>query len=117
MPSNPSPFASTQVFSGTPVKLGHIIATTTKNNADTATPFSHTGDALKGKVLLLEASAACNVNFGTTNAVVAHVTATNADYGMNMAANERIVVRMDAERGYGWIAVVGAATVVVWELV
>lgn len=103
-------------YNGTPKKLGQIIATTTKNNHDTATPFNNTGDALEGKVLLLEASAACNVNCaGTTNAVVASVTRTSADYGFAMAADERIIVAM--ADGYKWIAVVGSATVVVWEIV
>lgn len=113
--ARPDPRLIANHLNGTPVKLGHIIATTTINNHDTATPFNNTGDALEGKVLLLEASAACNVNCaGTTNAVTASATRTNAAYGFAMAADERVIVTM--AEGYKWIAVVGAATVVVWEL-
>jgi hypothetical protein len=112
----PSPYALLGPINGTPIRLGVIEATTTKNNHDTATPFSDTGDALEGKVLLMQCSAAANVNFaGTTNAVTASATATNAAYGVKLAADERVIVTMAP--GYKWIAVVGSANCTIWELV
>lgn len=113
--ARPDPRLNSNIINGTPVWKGVIIATTTKNNHDTATPFLNTGDAMEGGVYLLEASAACNVNCaGTTNAVTASVTRTSSSYGFAMAADERVIITM--AEGYKWIAVVGAASVVVWEL-
>lgn len=106
---------SAMLLSGTAKRLGVIQATTTKNNHDTTTAFNNTGEALKGKILLLHADAACNVNFGTANDVIAHATVTNANFGVPVAAGERIIVAM--HRDYGWIAVVGTANVTVWELI
>lgn len=106
---------SNMILNGTPVKLGAVVATTTKNNHDTAVPFNNTGNALKGKVLLLHASAACNVNFaGADNTATASATATDTTYGVPLSANERVTVSIHND--YGWIAVVGSATVTVWEL-
>lgn len=95
---------------GDPRWLGRIVATTTKNNHDTATPFNNTGEALKGKTLLLVASAACHFRTGDTNAVT--VATTN---GEPLAANEKRAIAMPSDRG--WIAVVGTANVDVFELV
>ena len=102
-------FQYTRQLNGTPVLLGAIVATTTINNHDTAVPFNNTGIGLGGKVLLLQASAACHIYPGTTNAA----TATTAN-GVKLAADERVIITMNST--YGWLAVVGAATVRVWEL-
>lgn len=102
-------------LNGTPLKLGVIRATTTKNNHDTATPFVDTNDALEGKVLMMQCSAACNVNFtGTTNAVIATTDVTDANYGVELQAKERVIWTMALT--YKWIAVVGTADCVVWEM-
>jgi len=104
-------------MAGTPVYLGTIIATTTINNHDTATPFNNTGDALKGKRLVIQTDAACHVAFGTTNAVTASASATGNGY--YMAANQSLSLRMDPIDEYGWIACVavsGTANLKVWEL-
>jgi hypothetical protein len=100
---------SATLLSGTPVYLGTIAATTTKNNHDTTTAFNNTGAALGGKTLLIQADAACHMRPGTTNAVT--VTTGN---GIYLAALERVVICMGET--YGWLAVVGAANVKVWEL-
>lgn len=94
---------------GTPVFLGVIVATTTTNNHTTAVPFSNTGTALGGKTILIAASAACHVLTGTTNA--ADVTTSN---GVPLIAGEKAVITMLPN--HGWLAVVGAASVKVWEL-
>lgn len=102
---------------GTPVFLGVIIATTTKNNHDTATPFNNTGDALKGKLLLLQPDTACWVKFGTANTVTASSTATAGS--IYLAARERVIVGMAGGLGYGWIACVavsGTTNLLVHEL-
>ena len=104
-----TPLAQTVI--GTPTYLGVIVATTTKSNHDTVAAFNNTGEALKGKTLLLHASAACNFTCGTANTV----TSVAASDGVYLAANEKLVVTMHED--YGWIAVVGAASVKVWELI
>jgi len=92
--------------------LGVIVATTTKNNHDTATPFSNTGDALKGKLLLVQSDVACYILGGIAN--TATVTSTN---GVRIEANERVPFRM--RRDQGWLACLpttGTANLRVWEL-
>lgn len=104
---------SNTMLNGTPLFLGKIVATTTKNNHDTAVPFNDTGSALGGKVVLLQTDAACYVYPGTTNAATA--TAAN---GVLLAANERVVMCLG--ESYGWVAalaVAGTANVRVWELI
>ena len=103
----------TTTLNGTPVYLGVIVATTTKNNHDTAAPFNNTGEALKGKTLLIQSDAAFYLYTGTTNAATASTT-----NGVLVAANERIVMVMGSS--YGWVAalaVTGTANVRVWELI
>ena len=101
------------VLNGCPSYLGVIVATTTKNNHDTAAAFNNTGEALKGKVLLLQSDAAFYLYPGTTNAATASTT-----NGVLVAANERVVMVMGSS--YGWVAalsVSGTANVKVWELI
>lgn len=96
--------------------LGVIIATTTKNNHDTATPFNNTGDALKGKTLILQSDAAYYVYAGTAN--TATVTGTTTGNGMLIGAGERVQLTMT--RDHGWLAAVavsGTANVKVWEMI
>lgn len=99
----------TMSLNGTPRYLGTIAASTTKNNHDTAAPFNNTGSGLANKLLLIQCDAAAHILPGTTNATT--VTTSN---GVKLAADERVVVRM--EEGYGWLAAVGAANCKVWEL-
>lgn len=101
---------STTLLNGTPVYLGVIASTTTKNNHDTAVPFSNTGNGLGGKTLLIQASAACNIRPVTTNAG----TVTTAN-GIALAAGEKMLICMGET--YGWLASVGAANLSVWELI
>lgn len=110
-PSSPS--ATTLKLNGTPVLLGTIVATTTKNNNDTATPFNNTGDALKGKTLLIQTDTACYILPGTAN--TATVTTSN---GVKLGADERVILGMADE--YGWLAglaVSGTSNIKVWELI
>lgn len=102
----------TSIVEGTPVFLGVIVATTTKNNHDTAVPFNNTGDALEGKQLLIQTDAACYILPGVLN--TSTVTTAN---GVLLAAGERVTVGM--RQGYKWLAalaVSGTANVRVWEL-
>lgn len=103
----------TTVLNGCPSYLGVIVATTTKNNHDTAVPFNNTGEALKGKVLLFQSDVAFYLYPGTTNAV----TATTAN-GIYIAAN--VVYPLVMGSSYGWVAALsssGTANVRVWELI
>ncbi len=99
-----------------PVHLGTIVATTTKNNHDTAVVFNDTGDALKGKMLLLQSDAAFYVRAGTVNTIT--VTAgTSTPAGAKVEANEKYILNLGQEQG--WIAclsVSGTATIQVFEL-
>jgi hypothetical protein len=91
---------------------GVIVATTTKNNHDTAVPFLNTGQALKGKVLAIYADAACYILAGTAN--TATVTSTN---GLPMAAGETKVVVMDSTSGWlACVSVSGTTNLKVWDL-
>jgi hypothetical protein len=101
---------SATLLSGTPVYLGVIVATTTKNNHDTVAPFNNTGSGLGGKTLLVQASAALNFRPVTTNAG----TVTTAN-GIALAAGEKMVICMGET--YGWLAAVGSASLSVWELI
>lgn len=106
-----SQFHATLKSIGTPSRLGVIVATTTKNNHDTATPFSNTSDALKGKMLLVQPDTACYIVAGTTNAV----TATNT--GVKLEAGEKYLLSMREE--YGWLAclpVAGTTNLQVYEM-
>jgi hypothetical protein len=102
-------------LNGTPVFLGVIVATTTKNNHDTASAFNNTGIGLGGKMLLIQSDAACFILPGTANTA----TATSSN-GVKLAADERVVIIMDTTASYGWLAAVsvsGTANVRVWELI
>lgn len=99
-------------LNGTPVLLGTIVATTTKNNNDTAVPFANTGEALQGKVLLIQPDAACYVLPGAAS--TATVTTSN---GVKLQADERAIITMQS--GYGFLACVsvsGTTNLKVWEL-
>jgi hypothetical protein len=103
----------TAVLNGVPVYLGVVVATTTKNNHDTVAAFNDTGEALKGKVVMMQSDAAFYFNCGTVNTATA--TTTN---GVLVAAGERVVMLMGSS--YGWIAclsVSGTANVKFWELI
>ncbi len=98
------------VMNGVPVFLGVVIATTTKNNHDTATPFNDaatgsTSPTLEGKCLLLQPDTACWVKFGAVNTVTASATATAGS--IYLAARERVIVNMP--EGYGWVACVAVS--------
>ena len=103
----------TTILNGVPTYLGVVVATTTKNNHDTAVPFNDTGEALKGKVIMLQSDAAFYFNAGTVNTGTA--TTTN---GVLVAAGERVILVMGSS--YGWmacLAVSGTANIKFWELI
>jgi hypothetical protein len=101
-------------LNGTPLLLGTITTTTTKNNHDTAVPFSNTGNALKGMSVLVQCDGAAFLLPGTTNAVT--VTAAT---GVYVEAREKFY--MHAFNTYGWIAALsfsGASVACkVWQLI
>lgn len=101
-----------------PRPLGVIASTgTTKNNHDTAAAFNNTGDALKGKILLLRSSVAARFLPGTANTAATVATAGQATTGVPIAAGERVVVVMTDT--YGWVAYLpdsGSGNLEVWEL-
>lgn len=104
-------------WTGTPVLLGVIVATgsTATTNASTAAPFAHTGDGLRGKVLLIQPDYDVYLAFGESASV--SVTATT---GVYMLLEDRLVVSMSAR--HGWIGAIPydpaeTANVRVFELV
>lgn len=101
---------------GAPVFLGVVAYTASSvNNHDTGAPFNDTGDALKGKVLLIQVSTACSVYFGSSNAAAA----TTAN-GIYLNPNERAIVYMSPSSGWGWIAAIrdtASGNLRVWELI
>jgi hypothetical protein len=77
-------------------RLGVIIATTTsQNNNDTATPFNNTGDALGGKLILVQPDAACYIAVGETSAITAATTdvklEANQLFPINLKANQKFL--------------------------
>ncbi len=112
MSARPFPDSVTQL-SGTPVLLGTITATTTKNNHDTAIPFNDTGTGLAGKLVMFQTDSACYLLCGTSN-----TAAATAATGILLAANERVIIWLG--ESYGWTAVLavsGTSVVKVWELI
>jgi hypothetical protein len=102
-----------EAVNGSITFLGTIVsAGTAINNHTTASAFNNTGDALGGKVLLLQATAALYLLPGTSNA--ASVTSTN---GVKLGADERVIVTMSGSQGWlAQIPVSGSANLKVWEL-
>jgi hypothetical protein len=116
MPSRLAGSHAIDALYGNPVHLGTVIATTTKNNTDTAVPFNSTGDALKGKMLLLQSDAAFYVRAGTVSTITV-TTGTSTTAGVKVEAGEKYILSMGREQG--WIACVsasGTATVQVFEM-
>lgn len=90
---------------GSPRFLGTIVSTTTKNNADTAVPFTIPA----GSVLLLQPTAAVQFLAGTTAAA----TATTGN-GVGLATGEKYKLILAEDEAY--VACVGAASTLVWQL-
>jgi hypothetical protein len=95
---------------GTPRLLGSIVVSgSSLNNSDTATPFNASGNGLAGKVLLIQPSADVHVLPVTSSAGTVATTT-----GVKVLTDERVVITMDD--GYTHLAVIGTATVKVFEL-
>lgn len=102
-----------QAVNGSPSYLGTIVATTTKNNHDTAAPFNDTGDALKGKTIMVQPDTACYILAGSAN--TSTVTTAN---GVKLAADERVTITMTRDQGWlACLAVSGTTNLKVWEMV
>lgn len=96
---------------GAPSFLGVIVATTTKNNADTATPFNATGEALKDKVLLIQPDAICYIYVGAANTQ----TATTAN-GIKLAADQSVTIHMGNNGYLACVSASGTTNCRVWSL-
>lgn len=90
--------------SGRPAHLGEIIATTTKNNADTAVAFT----IPTYSVVLCQASAACHL-IPVSSSAGTVTTST----GVKLGTDEKVTFYLGE---YQHVAVVGAATVKVWKM-
>jgi hypothetical protein len=96
---------------GAPTRLGVIVATTTKNNHDTASAFNNTGDALAGKLLVIQPDTACYIAVGSLN------TQTAVTTSLKLEANERFVLNMGANHKFlACLAVSGTTNLQVYEL-
>jgi hypothetical protein len=108
-PARPSTMIET--VNGSPQFLGKIVATTTKNNHDTAAPFNNSGVALKAMALLVQCDAAAYILAGTAN--TAAVTTAN---GILLEANEKWEQTMLPTEGWlAALAVSGTANCRVWQ--
>lgn len=103
---------------GSPRYLGTINAgTTAKTNAEASTPFAATGDALKGKMLLIVTDAAVRLHGVATSDGDVTTTRNAAGFGVPLAADERVVIRVVDD--YPYLSVItasGSANVDIWEL-
>lgn len=98
-------------LNGVPQLLGTIVATTTKNNHDTAAPFNDTAPALTGKTLMLQPDTECYVYFGALN------TQTATTSHVHLDPFEKIVIRMNDTLGYvACVAVSGTTNLRVHEM-
>lgn len=99
---------------GTPVRLGVIAATTTKNNTDTGVPFNNTGDGLERLMLQLQPDAACYVRFGSG----ASLTVASTTYDVVLEANQIFTTWMaEGKSVIACLGVSGNANLVVCKLV
>lgn len=107
-----SPLGATLQLNGTPEFKGVIVATTTKNNHDTAAPFENTGEAMKGRTIMVQCDAAAYLLSGTVN--TATVTTAN---GVKVEANERVYLMLLPTHGWlAALAVSGTSNCKVWYL-
>ncbi len=94
--------------------LGVIVATTTKNNSDTATPFNAAAPGLQGKTLLIQADTACYIYTGPLNTQT--VTGTATGNGFLLEAGKGYTMTMGSSCGYlACVAVTGTSNLKVWE--
>lgn len=113
MPAQPFPNEVLGVLNA-PVQnlLGTIVATTTKNNNDTAVPFNNTGVALKGMVIRVQPDAACYYRVGDVDTVT--VTTSNGEF---LEANEVREFPMGSTQGWiAFVSVSGTTNIKVWRL-
>jgi hypothetical protein len=95
-------------LNGSPQFLGVVVATTTKNNADTAVPFT----IPTGAVLLLQPDTACYLKAATAS--TGTVTTAN---GVLLAANEKFTVMLATDEAWvACLAVSGTTNLKVWQL-
>ena len=110
--SRPNGSRVSVLINGTPVFLGLIVATTTKNNTDTATPFNTAANGLAGKALLIQSDTECFILPSASS--TGTVTTAN---GVKVGADEKVIIIMGPT--YGWLAglaVTGTSNIRVWEL-
>ena len=111
--SGPNGTRLTGLLNGTPVFLGVIVATTTKNNTDTAVPFNTAANGMAGKVLLIQSDTECYILPSASS--TGTVTSSN---GVKIGVDEKVIIKMGPT--YGWLAglaVTGTSNIRVWELV
>ncbi len=100
-----------QALNGQPTLLGTVVATTTKNNHDTAAPFSNTGEGLKGMTLMLQPDAACYVYFGPLN------TQTATTSHVYLDAREKFTVTMkNSDSFVACVAITGTVNLRVFQV-
>jgi hypothetical protein len=111
MPYRPAEIAVvTKALNGSPQYLGTIVATTTKNNHDTASPFND--GTLGGVCLCVQPDAACYILAGTAN--TATVTSSN---GVKLGADERLYLWLkDSEGWLACVSVSGTTNLKVWKM-
>jgi hypothetical protein len=103
-----SHLTSTQLLNGSHAFLGTITATTTKNNSDTAVPFTIT----EGTCLMIQSDVATYILAGT--ATTQTVTSAN---GLRIEANEKYVMWLTAKQLYlACLGVAATATVKIWSM-
>lgn len=95
-------------LNGSPNLVGTIVATTTKNNSDTATPFT----IKPGAAVMLQSDTAVYVRAGEA----ATLTVTTAN-GFLLAANEKFTLLLHPDETYlACLAVAGTSNVKVFQL-
>ena len=101
---------------GSPQHLGTIVATTTKNNDDTAVPFYNDTSTLAGRLLMLQADTAFHYRAVTTDTGTV-TTGTAGTAGPKAEALEKVYIRMGSSEGWlACVAVSGTSNVQVWEM-
>lgn len=119
MPAPLTGDALSNALNGYPLYLGTVDATTTsKTNAQATTAFAASGDALAGKVLMIQNAGTVSIRLHPVATSTGTVSNTRgAGFGPEIQPGERIDVTMG--RTYSFLAIIatsGAANVDFWEM-
>jgi hypothetical protein len=112
--------ALSDALNGYPVYLGTVDATTTsKTNAQASSAFANSGDALRGKVLMIQNAGSVSIRIHPVSSSTGTVAnARGTGFGPEIQPGERVYIRMGETYPYlAVIATSSTASVDFWEMI